>query len=171
MKVMVMINEGTVPKKEKKVSKVILILLVGLASISGAKKDLNELLTLANNVHAFANHWLTMLPLDQTGAAPPAEVCQVKDHKTFVTEALESRSGQGKSIKIKRLTRDSKTVNGRIAILLPADLETDDTEETLNSTILSEFPLTVNVNEAKAFDRYDWQWQWRTRVSLEDLNQ
>lgn len=164
-----MIDEVTYRTKDKKVYKVGLILLVGLASISGARKDLNQLLTLANEVHAFANHWLSVLPVNQASAAAPG-VCQLKERTRFVTDSaafpLRGRVVQGKSIKIKGLNAEIKTINGGITIDLPVNLNVRLPGETLNDTYSSEFGLDFSGDEAKAFERFDW----RTQAGLEDAN-
>lgn len=165
-----MIDEVTYRKKDKKVYKVGLILLVGLASISAAKKDLNQLLTVASEVHAFANHWLSVLPVNQASAAAPG-VCQLKERTRFVTDSgefpLRGRVVHGKSIKIKGLSAEIKTINGGITIDLPANLNVRLSDEILNGTNPSEFGLDFSGGEAKAFERFDWQ---RPQAGLEDAN-
>ncbi len=43
--------------RRTKLYKVILILLIGMASLSAARKDLIQLIALANDVHSFADRW------------------------------------------------------------------------------------------------------------------
>jgi hypothetical protein len=82
-----MIYEG--PRKEKKIYKVVLILLVGLAVISGARKDLNQFLSLAQDVHAFADHWFgDMLATSRKASA--AKGCQAEEQSVVAT-ALDER--------------------------------------------------------------------------------
>jgi len=59
-----------------RVYKIILILLIGLATISAVRKDLNELLTLANDVHEITDRWFGgVLPTVQARTLPAIETC------------------------------------------------------------------------------------------------
>lgn len=100
-----MSNEGTTLKKENKAYKVALILLIGLAVLSGARKDLNELRSLASDVHAFTNHWLGgIMPLVHARPVATAEVCNSRQSSLPATSDQFRWSGrveQGKTIEIK----------------------------------------------------------------------
>jgi hypothetical protein len=104
-----MIEQGTSQKEEKKTYKVILILLIGLAAISGARKDLNQLLSLAHDVHALADHWVVgMVPTGQAPTVASAETCQAKVRAVVATTSefrWRGRVEQRKAMVTKRLSR------------------------------------------------------------------
>lgn len=65
--------------KRQKLYKVLLIMLIALSSISAAKSDLNQLITLANEVHSFADRWFgDVLPPAQARSLAVVENCSEK---------------------------------------------------------------------------------------------
>jgi len=108
-----MLDESRNQNKEKKIYKVIMILLVGLAAISGARKDLNQLLSLANDVHSFTDKWFGgILPTAQARTVSTVETCSLTDKaKTSTTASADEfrwsgRVSQGKAIEIKGISGD-----------------------------------------------------------------
>ena len=104
-----MIQENKPQGKEKKVYKVLLILLIGMATISGARKDLNQLLSLANEAQAFADHWFGgMLPSVQARTISHVESCAVTESKRINVSTDDfrwsGRVAQGKAVEIKGLS-------------------------------------------------------------------
>lgn len=162
-----MIHEVTSQRKEKKVYKVFLILLIGLTSISGVRKDLNALVSFASEVHSFTNAWLSVLPVNQAPEAIPG-VCQLEERKVFVPVSTESplrqRVVNERSIQIKTLKRDLRANNGRITISLPANLDIRFSNEVLYGANVPEFPADTSAYKVKAFEYYDWP----TQPSLAD---
>jgi hypothetical protein len=84
-----MIEDFTSQKKDKKFCKVALILLVGLASISGARKDLNQLLSLASDVHSMTNRWVNVLPLTETPSTRKPGTCELKERELLLLSSSE----------------------------------------------------------------------------------
>src|SRR6266513_603236 len=103
--------EGKRNNGDKKIYKVILILLIGLTSISAARKDLNQLLALANDVQSFADRWFGgVLPTVQARTLGPVEVCLVKATSNAPVTSDDfhwtGRVEQGKAIEIKGISGD-----------------------------------------------------------------
>jgi len=142
-----MIEQGTSQKEEKKIHKVVLILLVGLAAISGARKDLNQLLALAHDVHALAEV-VGVLPTGQPPTVASA-TCQAKVRAVVPTTSefgWRARVEQGNATKTKRLSRDlqpeSDTRRKRITLTLPGTVRAQVAAETFDGAI----PLELSMN-------------------------
>ena len=103
-----MMKQGEHDHRKKKIYKVILILLIGLTAISGVRKDLNELLTLANDVHHFADRWFgDVLPTVHARTLLPAETCIIKTTSSGADDFhWTGHVAQGKSIEIKGISGD-----------------------------------------------------------------
>ncbi|HZE71696.1 MAG TPA: hypothetical protein VE135_19485 [Pyrinomonadaceae bacterium] len=103
-----MMNQGEYDHRKKKIYKAILILLIGLTAISGVRKDLNELLTLANDVQHFADRWFgDVLPTVHARTLLPAETCLIKTTSAGAEDFhWTGRVAQGKSIEIKGISGD-----------------------------------------------------------------
>ena len=101
-----MIQRDNPQYKEKRIYKVILIVLIGMAVVSGAWKDLNQLMTFANEAQAFADHWFG-------GILPTVHAGTTESCTTVVKVSKVSRSddfrwtgiiSEGKSIEIKGIS-------------------------------------------------------------------
>jgi DUF4097 and DUF4098 domain-containing protein YvlB len=106
-----MIYEGRNQHKDKKVYKAILILLIGLAGISGARKDLNQLLSLANDVQALSDQWSgAVLPTVHARTVTTVESCSLYKLERVAVPPDEfhwsGRVDQGKSVEIKGISGD-----------------------------------------------------------------
>jgi len=106
-----MINEGRNQHKDKKLYKAILVLLIGLAVISAARKDLNQFLSLANDVQALSDRWFgAVLPTVHARTVTTVESCSLHKLERVVALSDEFRwSGrvdQGKSVEIKGISGD-----------------------------------------------------------------
>src|SRR6185295_8553607 len=96
--------------KHKRVYKVVLILLMAMAVISGARRDLKQLLSLANDVQALHDQWLgAVMPTAHARTTlMKVEGCPLNNVVQAAAGSDEFRwSGrvdQGKSIEIKGLS-------------------------------------------------------------------
>ena len=97
------------PARTEGIYKMILILLIGLATISGARKDVNEFLSLAGDIQGFADRWLgDVLPTVQAGALPTIEICSnsvpAKTQSSTADFQWTGRVEAGKAIEIKGIS-------------------------------------------------------------------
>jgi Putative adhesin len=104
-----MIQENKPQGREKKVYKVLLILLIAMAALSGARKDLNQLLSLANEAQAFADHWFGgMLPSVQARTISHVESCTAAESKRINVSTDDfrwsGRVAEGKAVEIKGIS-------------------------------------------------------------------
>jgi hypothetical protein len=105
-----MIQENKRQGREKKVYKVLLILLIAMAAISGARKDLNQLLSLANEAQAFADHWFGgILPSVQARTISHVESCTAAAEVKRINVSTDDfrwsgRVAEGKAVEIKGIS-------------------------------------------------------------------
>ena len=97
--------------KRTKLYKVILILLIGLASLSAARKDLNQLIALANDVQTFADRWFgDVLPSAQAHNIASVETCSEKETSETPLAGEDfhwtGHLEKGKGIEIKGISGD-----------------------------------------------------------------
>ncbi len=89
--------DATQPKREKKLYKVVLILLIGLASISTARQDLNQLISTATEVGAFANHLAGVVG---SGKPRTSTACEMKRFVPVAGRTELFRLDQGRVIQL-----------------------------------------------------------------------
>jgi hypothetical protein len=104
-----MIQEDKSPKKENKLYKVLLVLLIAMATISAARKDLNEFLSLANEAQTFADRLFGAIsPTVHARTIVTGEVCTAPDSKAVAVASddfqWKGHVAEGKAIEIKGIS-------------------------------------------------------------------
>ena len=103
-----MTNEGRNQTRKRRVYKVILILLVALSTISGARKDLNQLLSLVNDMQSFTDKWFGgMFPTAHAGTVYKVETCSNNEKSQSRSDdefRWTGRISQGKAIEVKGIS-------------------------------------------------------------------
>jgi len=97
------------PAKKDRIYKIVLVLIIGLAAISGVRKDVNEFLSLASDIQGFADPWLGgVLPTVQAGTLPVIEVCPSTEPAKTQTSSGDfqwtGRVEAGKAIEIRGIS-------------------------------------------------------------------